>query len=204
MRGCDDMALTAKMERFCQEFLVDMNATKAAIRAGYSEKTAHVIGQENLRKPVIMERLAELQQKTLHKLEVTRERIMEEYAKIGFSDITDYLEVEEYDAKDYDNGGFRKETRVIIHPTEDMPKRKTAAIAEVRQTKEGIAIKLHDKKGALDSMARYLGMFKDKLEVTGSMRTEILHDLKKLDRKELAQLETIINKSADTGGSEES
>lgn len=47
--------LTDKQRRFCEEYVVDWNATQAAIRAGYSEKTAHVTGQENLRKPIIQE-----------------------------------------------------------------------------------------------------------------------------------------------------
>ena len=55
--------LTAKQQRFCDEYLIDLNATQAAIRAGYSEKTAAVIATENLRKPNIKEyienRLAE-------------------------------------------------------------------------------------------------------------------------------------------------
>ena len=46
-------ALTKKQDLFCQEYLVDLNATQAAIRAGYSARTAHVIGQENLTKPAI-------------------------------------------------------------------------------------------------------------------------------------------------------
>lgn len=45
--------MTAKMQRFCDEYLIDLNATQAAIRAGYSEKTAYSIGQENLKKPEI-------------------------------------------------------------------------------------------------------------------------------------------------------
>lgn len=47
--------LTAKQQRFCDEYLIDLNATQAAIRAGYSKKTARQIGQENLTKPVIAE-----------------------------------------------------------------------------------------------------------------------------------------------------
>ena len=50
-----DKKLTAKQQRFCDEYLIDLNATQAAIRAGYSEKTARVIGQENLLKPAIKE-----------------------------------------------------------------------------------------------------------------------------------------------------
>lgn len=57
------VALTAKQQRFCDEYLIDLNATQAAIRAGYSEKTAYSIGNENLNKPelkkYIEDRMAE-------------------------------------------------------------------------------------------------------------------------------------------------
>ena len=72
------MALKAKQEKFCNEYLVDLNATQAAIRAGYSAKTAHVIGQENLRKPAIAERVAELQAAEQKRCGVTRETILRE------------------------------------------------------------------------------------------------------------------------------
>lgn len=54
------MALTAKQEKFCEEYMIDLNATQAAIRAGYSEHTASEIGYENLSKPQIGERIAEV------------------------------------------------------------------------------------------------------------------------------------------------
>lgn len=61
--------MTPKQKRFCDEYLIDTNATQAAIRAGYSEKTAYSIGNENLNKPEIRayidERLAEIQSKTI-------------------------------------------------------------------------------------------------------------------------------------------
>lgn len=57
--------MTAKQKRFCDEYLVDMNVTQAAIRAGYSKKTAYAIGQENLKKPII----AEYVRKRMEKLE---------------------------------------------------------------------------------------------------------------------------------------
>ena len=60
-----DKKLTAKQQRFCDEYLIDLNATQAAIRAGYSEKTARQIGTENLSKPSIKEyidgRMAEME-----------------------------------------------------------------------------------------------------------------------------------------------
>lgn len=69
--------LTDKQQRFVEEYLIDMNATQAAIRAGYSVKTADVIGSENLVKPNIAEAIKEAQQKTSQKLEVTRENALE-------------------------------------------------------------------------------------------------------------------------------
>lgn len=63
--------LSAKQEQFCREYLVDLNATQAAIRAGYSAKTAAVIGNENLIKPYIAERIAALKQERADKVSVT-------------------------------------------------------------------------------------------------------------------------------------
>ena len=54
--------LTAKQQKFCEEYMVDMNATQAAIRAGYSKKTAHAIGSENLSKPIVSEQIATLRE----------------------------------------------------------------------------------------------------------------------------------------------
>ena len=62
--------LSAKQEQFCREYLVDLNATQAAIRAGYSAKTAAVIGNENLIKPYIAERIAALKQERADKVSV--------------------------------------------------------------------------------------------------------------------------------------
>jgi phage terminase small subunit len=63
--------LSAKQEQFCREYLVDLNATQAAIRAGYSPKTANRIASENLSKPDIMERVALLQRQRAEKTERT-------------------------------------------------------------------------------------------------------------------------------------
>lgn len=78
--------LTHKQEMFCQEYATHGNATRAAINAGYSEKTAHSIGCENLSKPEIVERIMELAAEPIKKLEITRERVIEEMARIAFAD----------------------------------------------------------------------------------------------------------------------
>ena len=70
------MKLTAKQEKFCLEYLIDLNATQAAIRAGYSKKTSFTIGHENLKKPYIAERIALERTKIADKTAITIERVV--------------------------------------------------------------------------------------------------------------------------------
>ena len=78
--------LTEKQKRFCEEYLIDLNATQAAKRAGYSEKTAFSIGVENLKKPLIQEYLQDLMKYRSERTGVTAEKVIEELEKIAFSD----------------------------------------------------------------------------------------------------------------------
>lgn len=160
------MALTAKMKRFAEEYIVDLNAAQAAIRAGYSARTAKQIGQENLTKPDLQEYIQNLMDERSKRTEITADMVLREYAKLGFSNITDYLSVEQrlitIDTTE-DGAPITDTVQVVrIFETDMVPEEKMRAVAEIKQTKEGIALKLHDKKGALDSIARHLGMFNDK------------------------------------------
>lgn len=83
--------LTNKQEAFCREYLIDLNATQAAIRAGYSKKVAGSIGFENLKKPEIENYIAELQKNKAVKLDFTFERIANELAKVAFGDVKNYF-----------------------------------------------------------------------------------------------------------------
>lgn len=76
------MKLTSKQERFIKEYLISLNATDAAIKAGYSEKTATKIGSENLTKPDIIAAIKAEQDKTSEKLEITRESILVDLQRI--------------------------------------------------------------------------------------------------------------------------
>lgn len=172
------MALTAKQQLFVKEYLIDLNATQAAIRAGYSVKTATKIGSENLMKPDIQVAIKKAMDKRSQRTEITADMVLKEYAKLGFSNITDYLSVEQRIVTiDMTEGGAPitdTVQTVRIFETDMVPEDKMRAVAEIKQTKEGIALKLHDKKGALDSMARHLGMFVDKVEATNhNMNTDV-------------------------------
>lgn len=197
------MALTAKQQLFVEEYLIDLNATQAAIRAGYSERTARKIGNENLTKPDIATKIQEAMNNRSKRTEITADMVLKEYAKLGFSNITDYLSVEVKLVtvdRDAENKPITELQQVVsIFETDMVPEDKMRAVAEIKQTKEGIALKLHDKKGALDSMARHLGMFNDKIEHSGEVKQTVNHNLRKLSPEELRDLESIIAKSANAG-----
>ena len=84
--------LTPKQERFVQEYLIDLNATKAAERAGYSKKTARVIGGENLSKPAIAAAIHAAQGQRARSNAITAQRVLDELAMIAFSDLGELLE----------------------------------------------------------------------------------------------------------------
>ena len=77
--------LRDKQEKFCIEYLIDLNATQAAIRSGYSEKTARQMGTENLSKPVIQQRIQELRLQASAESGVTPARVLKELEYIAFA-----------------------------------------------------------------------------------------------------------------------
>lgn len=81
------MALTEKQKRFCEEYLIDLNATQAALRAGYKEKTARSIASENLTKPDIQKYLKELMAERSERTEITADNVLKELEKVAFADI---------------------------------------------------------------------------------------------------------------------
>lgn len=72
----EGVKLTDKQQRFVDEYLIDLNATKAAVRAGYSEKTAQQMGSENLSKPVIQEAIEKAQEKRSERTEVSQDYVI--------------------------------------------------------------------------------------------------------------------------------
>jgi phage terminase small subunit len=79
--------LTPKQQRFVEEYLVDPNATQAAIKAGYSPKTARAIGSENLTKPAIRAAICRAQAERSERTRISADQVLKELAQIGFSNI---------------------------------------------------------------------------------------------------------------------
>lgn len=142
--------LTDKQKRFVEEYLVDLNATQAAIRAGYSEKTAGQIGEQNLKKLEIQTALSKAMAERSARTEITQDMVLRELALIGFSRATDYVQIKQ-------NGVVK------LTPTAVLSEDQQAAIASIKDGKYGVELKLHDKLGALHLLGQHLGMFSGKL-----------------------------------------
>lgn len=153
--------LSKKQKLFGDEYLIDLNGTKAAIRAGYSAKTASSIATVLLKREDLQAYIQLRMSQREYRTEITQDRVLHELARIGFSDLSHYLRVTTKRVQDFDV------QEVEIFNTEDITPDDMKAVAEIKQTKEGIALKLHDKVAALEKIGRHLGMFKDKVEVTG-------------------------------------
>lgn len=158
------MALTAKQQRFVDEYLIDLNATQAAIRAGYSPKTARSISNENLTKPDIQAAIEKGMQARSGRVEITQDMVLRELAKIGFSDIRKVVRWGETMVRMVDGEEDEAEDMVPYHglaliDSTEIDDATAGAIAEVSQGRDGLKIKLHDKKGALVDIGRHLGMF---------------------------------------------
>ena len=156
--------LTAKQKAFVQEYLIDLNATQAAIRAGYSTDTAKVIGSENLTKPDIQEAIQEAMAAREKRTEITQEMVLRELAKIAGVDIKNYL-------------SYRTEKTVVgtdeetgepivdyshIVDLKDSEQVDGTLISEIQLQKGNLKFKLHDRVKALELLGKHLGMFVDR------------------------------------------
>ncbi|MGX8702062.1 terminase small subunit [Caproiciproducens sp.] len=165
--------MTNKQKRFCEEYLVDLNATQAAIRAGYSPESAASIGSENMQKPDIRARIDKAIAVQSKRTGINADRVVRELARIALLNPKNVINFEDAtilaNASDDDLAAVAS-VRVKIIPTADG---------------EGIEreIKLYDKGKALEQLGRHLGMFTDKVEHSGAIDTgspaleSILHQL---------------------------
>lgn len=184
--------LNDKQRRFVEEYLVDANATQAAIRAGYSEASAYSQAHDLLKKPDVQAAIQAGRARLSERTGITAERVLAEIARIGFSDLrkavrwgsTVAVPWGHKDAELDENGSpFKAHTPIALVDSSEIDDDTAAAIAEVRQTKEGLAIKLHDKLGALDKLAKHLGLYApEKHEHTGKDGAAIAVDLTPNDR----------------------
>lgn len=151
--------LTPRQAAFVREYLIDLNATQAAIRAGYSEKTANRTASENLSKPDIAAAIQAAQKARAQRTEITADRVVQELAKLAFANLMDYFSVAD--------GTPRIDLRNI---TPDQ----AAALTEITVDElilnsdddagivRKVKIKMADKRASLELLGRHFGIFSEK------------------------------------------
>ncbi|MDP0328606.1 terminase small subunit [Glaesserella parasuis] len=150
-KGVGKFKLTDKQQRFVEEYLIDLNATQAAIRAGYSEDTAKEMGYENLTKPHIQKAIQEAQNKRAERVNVTQDDVLR-----GLLEVIAM------------STGKQKITETELSKVDG---------SIVPMDVEKVCFEPHAANKALELLGKHLGMFKDKVDVTnsdGSLRPTII------------------------------
>lgn len=171
--------LTGKQKIFADEYLIDLNATRA-YRAAYpnckKDSSADAAARKLLGNTRIQTYISEQMKERQKRTEITQDRVIQELAQIAFAKITDYVEVQSDGEKNI----------VVVKSTEKLSKNQVSAIAGIKQGKYGIEIKLNDKEKALEMLGRHLGMWNDKINISGEINTN--NPYKDLTTEELRKL----------------
>ena len=173
------MKLTEKQKIFVNEYLVDLNATRA-YKVAYpnvkKDDTAAVNGNRLLRNAKVKEYLDERMKEREKRTEITQDKVLEELAAIAFSNGSKYAKVIEEIVYDENgevlldhNGNIVKQKVVELVLTDELSETDKKAIASIKRGKNGIEISTCDKVRALELLGKHLGMFKEKVEVSGNI-----------------------------------
>jgi phage terminase small subunit len=165
-----EFEITDKMRQFVDEYLIDMNGTQAAIRAGYSEATAQEQSSQLLDRPDIRELVEQRQKDRIDRTQISQDLTVNELKAIALSDIADFVIVKE--------GGVIEQ-----RPFNELKKEQTRCVKKIRQTvrtaqsSDGTVIhqtavlelELYDKVKSLELLGRHLGIFNDRLTLDGAL-----------------------------------
>ena len=179
------MKLTEKQKRFCDEYLIDLNATQAAIRAGYSPKGMNKRVTRMMANEGIMNYIQQHMKDREKRTEITQDKVLKELAAIAFSNGSNYAKVVEkkaYNEKgepiiDEETGQQLTYKVVDMVLTDDLSDIDKKAIASIKRGKNGIEVSTCDKVRALELLGKHLGMFTNKVEVDGVQQVQIVDDI---------------------------
>lgn len=155
--------LTPKQARFVAEYLVDLNATQAAIRAGYSAKTANEQGSRLLANASVAQAVSEGKARQLEQADLTAARVLEEYRRLAFADVRSF----------FDEAGNLK-------PVTQLTAEQGACLASIEVLKRNITagdgqmdtihkFRVWDKTKALNDLAKHFGLLTEKVEHSGGV-----------------------------------
>lgn len=187
--------LTPRQERFVDEYLLDLNGKQAAIRAGYSEKTAEVQASRLLSNVKVQAQIQKRRQERVERTEITQDMVLYELATIAFANAADYAAVVEREATLQTEDGdviplYDKDGNPVMYRTvepvltADLTDKQKRALAVIKKGRDGFEVKPYDKVRALELLGKHLGMFTEKMEVSGELNNPMAglttEELKKL------------------------
>lgn len=168
--------MTDKQKLFADEYLIDLNATRA-YKAAYpkvkNDNTAAVNASRMLRNAKVQKYIAERQEKLQERTEITQDMVIHELAAIAFSNTTDFVRVVEKEIMD-SLGNPVSVAQVEVILTEKLSDAQKKAVASIKEGRSGIEVKAHDKVKALELLGRHLGLWNDKLDLSGTVKLEDL------------------------------
>ncbi len=164
-RNAAGRSLNAKQARFVEEYLIDLNATQAAIRAGYSEKGAEVQGHRMLSNVKIAAAVAEAQACRADRTEITVDRVLRELSRVGMSDVRKLFTADGAlrSIQDLDD-----DTAAALASVEVVTKRLPGNGDDPPEVEYVHKMKFWDKNSALEKIGKHLGMFIERHEHTGA------------------------------------
>lgn len=170
------MALTEKQKRFVAEYLVDLNATAAAKRAGYKDPN---IGRQLITKNNVSAAIQNAMQERQERTGITQDLVLAELAKIAFVDRGAFARVA---------GGGRT---VEITDTDSLTADQRAVLASVEETKFGVKVSTYDKLRALELLGKHLGLFDGKGAKSESRENNLLEALKETEEIDTDDLDEV-------------
>ena len=155
----------SRHERFCREYIKDLNGTRAAIVAGYAKNSAKVTASRLLTNPNVQALLAKLMKKHADKLDLDAEKVLSELSSVGFSNMLDYVKITEEGDAYVDLSSLTQEQAAAIHEVtvDEYVEGKGKHARKVKRTK----LKLVDKIRSLELLGKHLKLFTERIEFTG-------------------------------------
>ena len=168
-------SMTPRQQRFVEEYLIDLNGTQAAIRAGYSRRGSDVTAARLLRNARIQAEIQKAMQRRSERTEITQDRVLKKLALLGFANMQDYMRAGANGDPYLDFSKLsREQAAALVEVTiDDFTDGRGEDAREVRRVK----FKLADKLGALHKIGQHLRMFVERREVTGEDGEPIRREL---------------------------
>ena len=174
--------MTNAQKRFCDEYLIDLNATRA-YKVAYlrckKDETANVNGSKLLRNAKVQEYISERQKQIEKRTEVTQDMVIKELAAIAFSKASDYAKLKKmkrnvpvFDGENIVDYKEEEYTGIEFTPTDELTEEQKKALSGIKEGKFGIQVDSCDKVKALELLGRHLGIFNDKIDVNVKEKEE--------------------------------